>query len=213
MYPPGARGGGAAGGGAAAAAASAAAAAAPAAGGCKRPPGGVRGRRERASSRGWQAAIRMRRAHRPLLWSPSAASRTQRRGWRQTSRLLHGRRRRRRRRRRKRRRRRGRGAERCGRRQRRAAFQGGAGGGGGGRGGGKPSCTQWRALCWIARALGEAMHDEVTIENAAHAGLPTKGERFSEVPNSAQARGSLDPDPDPNLDPNPNPTLSRCSSG
>jgi len=89
----------------------------------------------------------------------------------------------------------------------------GAGGGGGGRGGGKPSCTQWRALCWIARALGEAMHDEVTIENVAHAGLPTKGERFSEVPNSAQARGSLDPDPDPNLDPNPNPTLSRCSSG
>jgi hypothetical protein len=134
MYPPGARGGGAAGGGAAAAAASAAAAAAPAAGGCKRPPGGVRGRRERASSRGWQAAIRMRRAHRPLLWSPSAASRTQRRGWRQTSRLLHGRRRRRRRRRRKRRRRRGRGAERCGRRQRRAAFQGGAGGGCGRRG-------------------------------------------------------------------------------
>ena len=27
------------------------------------------------------------------------------------------------------------------------------GGGGGGGGGGKPLCSQWRALCWIARAL------------------------------------------------------------
>ena len=42
------------------------------------------------------------------------------------------------------------------------AGAGGGGGGGGGRGGGgKPSCTQWRALCWIARALGDPVHVEV----------------------------------------------------
>ena len=98
----------------------------------------------------------------------------------------------------------------------------GAGGGGGGRGGGgKPSdggkpCTQWRALCWIARGLGEAMPDEVTTENAAHAGLPKTGERFTEVyPIVLERAAALTPTqtPTPTLTLTPTFTLTRCSSG